>query len=213
MKILFFGDSITDATRERGSADAGRVRETYKDMPRAYGSGYVFLAAAQLFYEKPNYYQILNRGIGGDRLPQLYARIRLDVWNEQPDILSILIGVNDVETNSNPNFTELERWSRIYRMMLLDTKEKCPNTKIIICEPFTAHADTKHIIGKYAAEAKKIAEEFDLPFVALQDLIDKAVDTYGLEATLFDGTHPNLIGSKVIAEAWLKVFREQIDNQ
>ena len=92
MKILFFGDSITDASRERGSVEAGRVVETYSNYPKAYGCGFVFLTATQLFYEKPNYYQILNRGIGGDRLPQLYARIQLDVWNEVPDVLSILAG-------------------------------------------------------------------------------------------------------------------------
>ena len=80
MKIVFFGDSLTDAERMRGSTDAGRVAEEYSIHPKAYGSGFVFLTASQLFYEKPQYYQILNRGIGGDRLPQLYARIQLDVW-------------------------------------------------------------------------------------------------------------------------------------
>ena len=89
IKIIFFGDSITDSSRERGTLEAGRVTETYSIIPRAYSSGFVFLTASQLFYEKPNYYQILNRGIAGDRLPQLYARIQLDVWNENPDVLSI----------------------------------------------------------------------------------------------------------------------------
>ena len=136
MKILFLGDSITDADRIRGSLDAGRVQETYSDTPKAYGYGYVFLTAAQLFYEKPNYYTILNRGIGGDRLPQVYARIQLDVWNENPDVLSILIGTNDIDSGTNTNYTDIERWGRIYRDLIKDTKIKCPNTKIIICEPF-----------------------------------------------------------------------------
>ena len=67
MKILFFGDSITDSNRQRGSVDAGRVQEEYSITPRSYGSGFVFLTATQLFWEKPNYYQILNRGISGGR--------------------------------------------------------------------------------------------------------------------------------------------------
>ena len=211
MKILFFGDSITDATRERGSSDAGRVQEPYSFHPKAYGSGYVFLTSAQLFYEKPNGYQILNRGIGGDRLPQLYARIRLDVWNENPDVLSIFVGVNDVDTGTNSNFTEIDRWGRIYRMMIRDTQEKCPNTQIIICEPFDLGAHRKNdAVLKYAAEAKKIAEEFGLPFVALQEKMDAAAELYGVEACCFDGLHPNLVGSKVISDEWLKVFKEEV---
>lgn len=216
MKILFFGDSITDATRERGSADAGRVKEEYSINPKAYGSGYVFLTAAQLFYEKPQEYQILNRGIGGDRLPQLYARIRLDVWSEQPDVLSILVGVNDVQTKTNPNYTELERWGALYRTLIRETQEKCPNTKIIICEPFGLKApqigevEKGETVRDYAAEAKAIAEEFGLPFVALQEKMEQAKNVYGLENCCFDGVHPNLVGSKVISDAWLEVFKKQV---
>ena len=208
MKILFFGDSITDSTRERGSNDAGRVREEYSICPRSYGSGYVFLTAAQLFYEKPNAYEILNRGIGGDRLPQLYARIQLDVWNENPDVLSILVGFNDNNTGENPNFTDVKRWGRIYRMMISDTMERCPQTKIMICEPFAIAR--KDSIREYAVEAKKIAEEFGLPFVELQEKMERAVETYGLKACLFDGTHPNIVGSKVISDAWLETFKTQV---
>lgn len=217
MKILFFGDSITDATRERGSAEAGRVKEVYNATPRAYGSGFVFLTAAQLFYEKPNFYQILNRGIGGDRLPQLYARIQLDVWSENPDVLSILVGVNDVQRATNPNYTDIERWGRIYRMMIRDTQEKCPNTKIMICEPFDLRAKMElekdegfNSVRAYAAEAKKIAEEFHLPFVELQKKMEEAVDIYGVEACCYDTLHPNLVGSKIISNQWLKVFKQEI---
>jgi len=217
MKILFYGDSITDASRQRGGNDAGRVREEYSINPRAYGSGYVFLAATELFFEKPNYYEVLNRGIGGDRLPQIYARIQLDVWNERPDLLSILIGFNDLDTGVNPNFTDLNRWGKVYRMLISDTKEKCPDTKIIICEPFAISNNEDPFTQKraaiacdYAREAKKIAEEFNIPFVPLQEKMDKAVSIYGIESCCYDGVHPNLVGSKIIADAWLEVFREKI---
>lgn len=210
MKILFFGDSITDASRTRGSSDAGRVAEQSSIFPQAYGTGYVFLTAAQLLYEKPNTYQIINRGIGGDRLPQLYARIQLDVWNEQPDVLSIFVGINDMDTGINPNCTDIKRWGRVYRMMLCDTKEKCPNTKVIICEPYSMREEYRSIISQYAAEAKKIAEEFSLPFVQLQDKLDKAVEIYGMQTCFYDGTHPNVVGSKVISDAWLETFKREI---
>ena len=215
MKIIFFGDSITDSSRERGSSDAGRVAENHLTVPRAYGSGYVFLTATELFYEQPGKYQILNRGIGGDRLPQLYARVALDVWRETPDVLSILIGFNDIDPGENPNPTYLERWGRVYRMLIKDTLESCPDTKIMILEPFAVRNPEKAYtlaryreVLAYAKEARRIAEEFSLPFVELQEKIDEAVEKYGIDAVLYDGTHPNLVGSKVISDAWLRVFRE-----
>lgn len=211
MKILFFGDSITDSNRRCGSVDAGRVQEEYSIEPRSYGSGFVFLTATQLFLEKPNYYQILNRGISGDRLPQLYARIQLDVWNEKPDVLSILVGYNDVAKPTNCNCTDLARWGNLYRTMIRETQERCENIKIIICEPFALRKTRVNDgILEYAAEAKKIAKEFGLPFVELQEKMDKATDVYGMEACCYDGVHPNLVGSKVIADVWLEVFKEKL---
>ena len=210
MKIIFFGDSITDAKRIRCSTESGRIPETYSIEPNTYGSGYVFLTAAQLFYEKPQYYQILNRGIGGDRLPQLYARIQLDVWNEKPDVLNILVGTNDMVKDNNPNPTDLKRWGRLYRMMIEETLERLPGVKIIICEPFYMPEAKRHLLKPYAEEARKIAEEFNLPFVALQEKLEKLIDIYGLYNAFYDGGHPNIIASKVISDEWLKVFKEQV---
>ena len=214
MKIIFFGDSLTDSNRERGSEEPGRVKEVYSDTPRAYGSGYVFMVASQLFYEKPNFYQILNRGIAGDRLPQMYARIQLDVWGENPDVLSILVGANDAKRVSNPNYTDLERWGRLYRTMIRETQERFPAIKIMIGGTYDlrSNADVEYCNTRiaYAHEAKKIAEEFNLPFVSLQEVVEKAIEKYGLETCFYDRAHPNLVGSKIIADEWLKVFRKEI---
>ncbi|MBQ7373643.1 MAG: hypothetical protein IJW64_03680 [Clostridia bacterium] len=68
----------------------------------------------------------------------------------------------------------------------------------------------KPIIKQYADEAKKIAEEFNLPFVCLQEKLNEAVEVYGLENCFYDGLHPNLVGSKVISEQWLNVFKKII---
>ena len=82
MKILFFGDSITDMRRSRDS-DGVHL-----------GDGYVFFVAGDIKREDPSI-EIINRGISGDRVVDLYARIKSDVWNHKPDVLSILIGIND----------------------------------------------------------------------------------------------------------------------
>ena len=155
----------------------------------------------------------MNRGISGDRLPQLYARVQLDVWNEKPDVLSILVGYNDVARPTNSNCTDVGRWGRLYRTMIRETQERCKNTRIIICEPFAlCKTRVNDGILEYAAEAKKIAEEFSLPFVALQQKMDKATDVYGVEPCCHDGVHPSLVGSKVISDAWLEVFRKEFKD-
>ena len=91
--------------------------------------------------------------------------------------------------------------------------EKLPDTKIIICEPLYSREKYKPIIKKYAAEARKIAEEFNLPFVALQEKLDEAVEIYGFENCYHDGLHPNLVASKIISDEWLRVFKEQVAKE
>ena len=86
MKIVFFGDSITDMSRSRD--------KDYRAT--GYGVGFVNSIAGTLKYENPAKYDIINRGISGNRTTDLYARIRKDVWNQNSDVVSILIGVNDV---------------------------------------------------------------------------------------------------------------------
>lgn len=204
MKILFYGDSITDA---------GRSREV--DVPnRLLGGGYVAYVANQLLERSLTDYDIVNRGIGGNRIVNLYERIKVDCWNHNPDVLSILVGVNDVWHEINrQNGVELDRFERVYRMLLEDTVKALPNTKIIICEPFILRGvateenfDRFLEVKEYAKVVKKLAEEFSLTFVPLQDAMDAAGEKYGNEEILRDGVHPTMKGAVVLGREWLKAF-------
>lgn len=210
MKILFFGDSITDMGRSR-DVDNGNVH--------SYGDGFVFVVASELLSENPIKYQIVNRGNSGNRIVDLYARIKRDVWNEKPDVLNILIGVNDVwhDLGDNPNGVEITRWERLYRMMIDDTRRELPNTEIMICEPFFLHGTVTDFnnqyekflkIKEYAKAAKKIASDYGLTFVPLQKCFDDAAEKYGAEYYLYDGVHPAIAGAKLIANEWLKHFKK-----
>lgn len=209
MKIITLGDSITDMGRKR-EAD-GTVY--------GFGSSYSFLLACQLVSENPEKYEVINRGISGNRIVDLYARIKADVWNLKPDVLSILIGVNDVwHEIGNENGVELDRFDRVYRTLIKETQERLPDCKIMLLEPYvlkgTATQDNydKFLdVLNYAKAVKKIAEDFNLPFVSLQEKLDEAAAKHGVEAYLYDGVHPNIAGVKLIADAWLKTFREKID--
>jgi lysophospholipase L1-like esterase len=179
-----------------------------------YGVGYVNSVSATLKYEDPTKYEIINRGIGGNRVVDLYARIKADVWNHNPDLISILIGINDVwHEIYGSNGVELDRFERVYRMLIEDTKKQLPNVKFIICEPFVLPGSATNEkyeefceVKKYAAVIAKIAKDYDIPFVSLQEKFDAAAEQYGAEHYLYDGVHPDIAGGKLIAEEWLKVF-------
>lgn len=208
MKILFFGDSITDARRGRES-----------DFNDRFGAGFVMQIAGELLLEDPLKYEIINRGIGGERIVDLYARIKKDVWNEKPDVLTILEGINDISHDVwHDNGVEFERWIKMYRKLLEETKEKLPNTTIIVGEPFVLHGEISNKdFGEYdkirerSKALKELVEELGLLFMPLQAIIDKKAKQYGKEIVLADGVHPTVYGAKLIANEWLKLFREKVN--
>lgn len=206
-RILFQGDSITDC---------GRDRNVFSHV----GRGYPNLVRASLGFDHPGEYEFINRGISGNRIVDLYARIKADVWNLQPDVLSILVGVNDVWHEINyGNGVELERFDKIYRMMLDDTLNALPSVKIILCEPFVldGSATTEKYedflqVKMYAKAVKQIAEDYNLPFVSLQETLEEAARRTAPEYVLADGVHPAIGGAKLIADEWLKVFEKEINE-
>ena len=133
MRILFYGDSITDANRNK---ERDYQYEEKKFDQSDYGFGYVRSIAGALLAENPLKYQIYNRGIGGNRITDLYSRVKAHCWNLEPDVLSILIGVNDVwhEFGGGRNGVDIKRFEKVYRMLLEDTKETLSNVKIILME-------------------------------------------------------------------------------
>ena len=209
MKIIFFGDSITDMNRFRDHAD-GTVY--------SYGVGYTNFLVGDLSYREPGKYEFINRGISGNRIVDLYARIKIDVWNHKPDVLSILIGVNDVwHEISRENGVELDRWERIYRTLIEETKERLPDVKIIICEPFILEGSATDgeerferflAVKEYAKVAKKIASDYHLTFVPLQEKFDEMTKNCDNSCYLFDGVHPTAAGARLIANEWLKAFEK-----
>ncbi len=211
MKILFYGDSITDASRNRACQG---------DMisPSGLGTGYVNAISSELIYSNPNEYQVINTGISGNRIVDLYARIKADCWNYKPDLISILIGVNDVwHEVGHQNGVELDRFEKVYKMMIEDTLKALPNVKLILLEPFVQKGEAtsekyQEFLQtlEYAKVVKKLAKEFNLPFVALQKPLDDYAEKYGVDKVLTDGVHPAIAGAKVIANEWLKVFNEKI---
>lgn len=206
MKILFYGDSITDAGRNFNAEDG---------YLSSYGYGYPLCVAGELLAKDPTKYEIINRGISGNRIVDLYARIKADVWNHQPDVISILIGINDIwHELGKKNGVDLPRFEKVFQMMIEDTLARLPNAKIVILEPFVLHGyatdeffEEFSQIKAYAAAEKKIADKFGLDWVPLQKTLDKAARQFGAAYFLDDGVHPTVAGARLIADEWLKYFK------
>lgn len=204
MKILFQGDSITDA---------GRIREIEDHM----GAGYPLLVKAHLGFESPGKYEFLNRGISGDRIVDVYARIKKDIINIRPDILSILVGVNDVghEFTATPNGVKADKFYKIYDMLIAEIKEALPDIKIMIMEPFLLKTNaTEEKWDKYRPEvekraeiAKKIAQKYNLSFIPLQEGFDKLSEKTGTSYWIGDGVHPTAMGHEYIKNEWIKALK------
>ena len=211
MKILCFGDSITDMGRDKNA-------ESFD--PWCLGYGYPYVLSSKFSEEDPLKHQIINRGISGNRIVDLYARIKCDVWNLKPDVLSILVGINDIwHEIENKNGVELERFDKVYRMLIEDTLKVLPDLKIILLEPFVLRGtatDGKQThfakVKEYSKAIKKIAEDFGAEFVPLQSKLDECAQKYGAEKILWDGVHPTVAGSTIIANEWLKVFKNKVEK-
>lgn len=200
--ILFQGDSITDAGRNRDIADPNR--------PAALGSGYANLVASHLLQQQPqDQLQLFNRGISGNRVTDLYARWKVDATNLQPDLISILIGVNDTwHEFMYGNGVEVNRYTAIYRMLLDYTKERLPNVQLVLCEPFVLHCGV--VTDGWIAEmderrqvVRALASEYDAIFVPFQSVLDDALTNAGPDYWAADGVHPTPAGHRLLADAWL----------
>ena len=206
MKILFFGDSLTDMYRNF---------DTSVDMATSYGTWYVFDIAGQLMYERPGFYQIINRGFSGSKVTDLYNHYEDDVIKEKPDVLTILIGINDVwHEIAVHNGTPIDVFEETYFKLVNKIKEKLPDTKIIIMEPFFLMGSaTKDAweefqrVYKYNDICKKVAAQTGCVFVPLQKPFNDLAKSGGSTQLLYDGIHSNPGGAHLIATEWLKVFR------
>ena len=201
--LLFQGDSITDGKRFRENDD-------YR------GSGYANLVSAQLMYEKPGAYRCVNRGVSGNRVLDVYARIRCDIENVQPDVMSLLIGINDVwHENNDHNGVPQPRFEKVLDLLVSDLLTSLPQMKLMLLEPFVLHGTatcaTPENPGRWhdfstqtpmrAAAVRAVAERYRLPFLALQaDFTRLAAETCA-ENWLLDGVHPSAMGHEIIAEA------------
>ncbi len=202
--VLFQGDSITDARRSR--PDAG----TPNKQP-GLGQGYAWMAASALLTSPGgDQLTIYNRGISGNKVPQLAERWQADCLDLKPNVLSILIGVNDIwHRLSGRSEGTAETYARDYRALLQRTKDALPEVRLILCEPFVLRCgavndDWFPEFDDYRAVARTLAEDFQAAFVPFHSLFEAAVQYAPPEHWAADGVHPTPHGASLMAAHWIR---------
>ena len=199
--ILFIGDSITDA---------GRLEAAY----RPFGYGYVHFVAYRLKAKYPEYnLSIINTGISGNTIRDLNYRWERDCLNHKPDILSVLIGINDVfrQYTGTPDAAVLfDEYQLTYNRLLSLVKEKY-NCRLILIEPFMFCDDKANpaykSLQQYIHAVRALAEEFDAVLVPLQELIDNKIKEVPPEKFSDDMVHPYVWAHAWIAQQWLEATK------
>ncbi|MEM8783224.1 MAG: SGNH/GDSL hydrolase family protein [Planctomycetota bacterium] len=216
--LVFQGDSITDAGRDRQAWHANN--------PMGLGGGYARDAAAMVLAEHgPGAVKIFNRGVGGDRIHELAARWDADCLALKPTVLSVLVGVNDVwhGLTDSSRGVSAKMYAAELRRLLTDAREKLPGLRLIVlAEPFVlacgAGAELPfepELSGRRALVreiAEGLAKDGPVAFVAYQDVFNAAIDR-GLspEHLAHDGVHPTMSGHMLMAQAWADAVKQTAD--
>ncbi len=204
--ILFQGDSITDSGRNRVAADKPNQQPPL-------GTGYAWLAAAALLVDRAeDDLQIYNRGISGNKVFQLAERWQEDCLNLQPDVLSILIGVNDIWHKLNGKYDgSVEKYERDFAALIERTKAALPEVKLVVCEPFVLRCGA--VDGKwfpafdgYLAAARRVSKASGATLVPFQRMFNLAIQHAPPEHWAADGVHPTPAGAALMAHCWLRTI-------
>ena len=196
-RILFQGDSITDGNRGRNT-----------DPNHILGHGYQAEISARFGADLAERHLVfMNRGISGNTVSGLARRWQKDTLDLKPDILSILIGVNDLGSR-----VTTEQYEQQYDQLLADTTNALPNVKLVLGEPFGLPVGGKKALWEtYRADlalriaiVNKLAAKYHAPVVHYQKMFEDAVKRAPAEYWIWDGVHPTYSGHQLMADEWVR---------
>jgi len=201
--ILFQGDSVTDCGRDRndpaslGDGYPARVADVCRALCPDSGTAFV------------------NRGVAGDRVRDVLARYETDILRVKPDVLSVLIGINDVwRRYDSGDPTSPHAFERDYRALLTRVKRDMPGASIVLMEPFALYALPDRRAWREDLDPKiqvvrALAEEFADVLIPLDGLLARYVaEGLPTAAVAADGVHPTDAGHGIIAREWLRNVAE-----
>ena len=200
-RVLFQGDSITDGNRGR-NADPNHIL----------GHGYAFIISAKFGAAFPETkLEFFNRGVSGNTVLDLGKRWQKDTLDLKPDVLSILIGVND-----KGHGVPMEQYEQAYDKLLADAKAANPGLKLVLCEPFVVnHLATTPQEGSPNADIVKrqeivarLAKKHGAALAHFQAALDRATGRAPAIHWIWDDVHPTYSGHQILADEWERAVRE-----
>lgn len=193
-RILFQGDSITDGNRGR-TADPNHIL----------GHGYVFIIAAKYGAAFPDLrLDFLNRGVSGNTVLDLEKRWQKDTLDLKPDVLSILIGVND-----NGRGVPFDQYEQVYDKLITEAKQANPKLKLVLCAPFVKPAaKINEGIRQRQEIAVRLAKKHRAALVQFQPIFDEAAKRAPADYWIWDNVHPTYRGHQLMADEWERVVRD-----
>lgn len=219
-RVLFIGDSVTDGGWGRsGGMMTPSEKRNQHDQNHLFGHGYMEMCAAHFMSIYPERdYVFMNRGISGNTLYDMQRRWQQDALNLQPDIVSILVGINDADrfvrdtTQSAPNYIQ---WEQTYRQLIAQLRAVNPQVEIVLGTPFVAKVgrvgnDAKYpqlasiverlaeIVRRIATDEHALLIEYDKLFAQLQGIAPRA------DYWIWDGIHPTTAGHRRMADLWIQ---------
>ena len=204
-KLVMIGDSITDADRARPVGEG---------LFGAIGKGYVSMVDALLGTVYPQHaIRTVNMGCSGNTVLDLKARWQSDVFDLQPDWLSLMIGINDVWRQFDmPWQKEIHVSLEEYEATLeaLVTQPQPTLKGLVLMTPFYIEPNRQDAMraqmDRYGAVVKRLAEKHNTLFVDTQAAIDSALEHYYPATLAWDRVHPTHIGCMVLARAFLQAI-------
>jgi lysophospholipase L1-like esterase len=203
--LVFDGDSITDGGRQRTGTDYNHIM----------GQDYAYILAGRIGYQYPERnLDFINRGVSSSLIGGMASRWQTDVLDLKPNILTILVGINDSMANGDDDASKYEA---IYNKIIEDTLAALPNIKIILGEPFILpvgkHKDTYASdlakVKLRQAAVERVAAKQHLPLIHFQKAMDDACRKAPPEHWSWDGIHPTYAGHALLAEEWIRAVNQR----
>lgn len=221
-KVVFIGDSITDGNW--GCVNGYKptsAERSHTDFNHIYGHSYMMLVASDIQSKRPKAgHKFFNRGFSGHKLIDLEGRWKEDVLDLDPDVVSVLVGVNDMgayfKTKASDRVPfDFDGWKERYRSLLQRVKDQNPSVKLVLCAPFLAkegstgmlvdYAEREEMVSKLADIVRELCAETGATCIPFDVLFEKLVESEPSPCYwIWDGVHPTPAGHRRMANLWEK---------
>ena len=208
--FLFQGDSITDGNRGRD-----------QDPNHILGHGYCFAVSSRIGADFSQYgYKFFNRGISGNSLGDLEKRWQADTLDLKPDVLSLLVGINDVNAiiEGKEKAMDAKTFDATYRQLLILSRKQNPDLIIVLGLPFFFASGWRkdqyqkwHPLTVERAEiVKRIAADFNAVLVDYPKVFEEAQQRAPIDYWIWDSVHPTVFGHELMAREWIKQVSKRL---